>query len=60
MPIPDFQSVMLPVLKVLEDRNEHMIRDSVGNLAETFALAPEELAETLDKSGQSRFASRVQ
>ena len=60
MAIPDFQSAMLPVLKPVANGNEHVIRDTVGILAETLALTPEELAETLEKSGQSRFASRVQ
>jgi restriction system protein len=60
MPIPNFQLAMLPVLKVLDDQHVHAIKDVIAALSTEFSLTPEELAETLETSGQSRFANRVQ
>lgn len=42
MPIPDFQTLMLPFLQVIRDGREHNIPDVVKELADQFELTPEE------------------
>lgn len=42
MPIPDFQTVMLPLLKHL---SEHNNQETLKSLAEHFQLTEEELAQ---------------
>jgi len=46
MPIPDYQSVMLPLLKFAEDGIEHSLRETIDALADVFALTPEERKTT--------------
>lgn len=58
MPIPDFQSLMLPVLKLASDGLEHRSRDARESLATQFHLTEEERKETL-LSGQGRFYNRI-
>jgi restriction system protein len=36
MPIPDYQSLMLPLLELLEDGKEHRLRDVVSVLEQQF------------------------
>ena len=38
MPIPDYQTVMLPLLKLTSDKQEHKISDLVETLAVQFRL----------------------
>jgi len=42
MPIPDFQTLMLPFLEVIRDGREYNIPDVVRGLADRFDLTPEE------------------
>ena len=42
MPIPDYQSIMLPLLKLVDDGKEHSLRATADVLAEKFKLSPEE------------------
>ena len=42
MPIPDFQTLMLPVLKFASENDEHSLREAVNYLKEPFSLTPEE------------------
>jgi restriction system protein len=58
MTIPDFQSLMLPVL-VAASNGEVRIGDVVNLLAEEFALTVEERAQLLPSGGQTLFANRV-
>jgi restriction system protein len=58
MAIPDYQSVMLPLLSVAADGKEHRMRDVVKNLAEQFQLTDTERAELLP-SGNNVFENRV-
>ncbi len=57
--IPDFQSLMLPLLKIVEDRNEHLMNDVVNTLAKRFNLTEEELKHLLPSGKQRTFANRV-
>jgi restriction system protein len=45
MAIPDYQSLMLPVLKIASDSSEHRISDVVSRLAKDFKLSQSELEE---------------
>ncbi|MGO9675234.1 MAG: restriction endonuclease [Methylocella sp.] len=58
MPIPDYQSLMLPVLSA-SCAGETRIGDVVERLAEKLGLAPEERAELLPSGKQTIFANRV-
>ena len=42
MPIPDYQTVMLPLLQFLEDRKEHSLQEAVDQVSDTFQLTDEE------------------
>ena len=59
MAVPDFQSLMLPVLRLAHDGNEHRLADFRPQLAEQFALTTEEQLELLPSGQQSRFNNRV-
>lgn len=56
--IPDFQSLMLPVLKASVD-GEVRISDVVEKLATEFSLSQEERAQLLPSGKQTTFANRV-
>jgi len=59
MAIPDFQSIMLPLLKYLEDKKEHHIREVIETLSQQFGLTPEERKELLPSGQQYVFDNRV-
>src|SRR3990170_4455432 len=59
MAIPDFQSIMLPFLKIAGDRQERHMREAVEILAEHFNLSEEERKEVLPSGQQSIFDNRV-
>ena len=59
MPIPDFQTIMLPLLSFSGDSKEHSIREAVDFLATEFKLTDEELRELLPSGQQETFANRV-
>ena len=48
MPIPDFQSLMLPVLEALADGRERLMRDVTAQLADLFELTEEERQRVSD------------
>lgn len=58
MAIPDYQTVMLPLLKLASDDKEHQIREAVNMLADQFKLTEAERKETLP-SGGAIFDNRV-
>ena len=59
MTIPDFQTIMLPLLKLLGDGKEHSIHEIVEVLAKDFKLSAQELGEMLPSSTQTVFYNRV-
>lgn len=59
MPIPDYQSLMLPLLRRLGDGAEHSLRDLITHLAEEFALTDAERKELLPSGQQPVFDNRV-
>ena len=58
MPIPDFQTLMLPVLRSAKD-GEVRISDVVDRLADQFALSPDDRSKLLPSGRQTTFANRV-
>lgn len=59
MTIPDYQSIMLPLLHYANDGNEHSYRDAVNTLATQFQLTDEERRELLPSGKQPIFDNRV-
>ena len=59
MPIPDYQTCMLPLLRFLGDGVEHSLRDAEEALAEHFHLSPPERAELLPSGPQGVFKNRI-
>lgn len=59
MTIPDFQSIMLPLLDFASDGKEHRFRDAVQSLAEQFRLSEEERLKLLPSGRAPKFANRV-
>lgn len=58
MPVPDFQSFMLPLLRMTSDGQEHSLAEAVERLAKEFQLSEADRAELL-RSGQTRLYNRV-
>jgi restriction system protein len=58
MPIPDYQTVMLPLLKVTSDGEEHQFHEAANTLASSFKLTEEERREPLPSGGRI-FDNRV-
>ena len=59
MAIPDYQTIMLPLLKFAGDGQEHSSRESINHLASEFELTEEELKELLPSGSQALFGNRV-
>jgi len=57
--IPDYQTLMLPLLRFISDSNIHNTKDAVKELAEVFNLSEEELNEWLPSKKQKTFHNRV-
>ena len=59
MAIPDYETLMLPLLKRLADGQARVLRDVIAALADEFKLSDEERAQLLPSGGTLTFASRV-
>ena len=59
MTIPDFQSIMLPLLEIVKDGQEHSHREVRESLAAQFNLSDAEKRELLPSGRQARFDNRV-
>jgi restriction system protein len=59
MSIPDFQSVMLPLLNLNKDEKDHSLKDATKVLAKEFDLSEADLAEMLPSARKPRFYDRV-
>lgn len=57
--IPDYQSLMLPLLKLVSDGQEYKYRDLIESLAIEFQVTDEERKEFLASGNQAIFDNRV-
>lgn len=57
--IPDYQTLMLPLLKLVSDKQEHKYRDLIEKLAVEFVVTDEERKELLASGNQAIFDNRV-
>jgi len=58
MAVPDFQSIMLPILQVIADKNRYTFREVADALARGFELTEDDLREMLPSGRQTRFSNR--
>lgn len=59
MSVPDFQSFMLPMLKITADGGEHSMADFRERLSREMGLSPEDLQEKLPSGIQTKYQNRV-
>lgn len=59
MAIPDFQTIMLPLVQFASDGQEHSLREAIDYLADYFQLTKEERKELLPSGRQATFDNRV-
>jgi hypothetical protein len=59
MAVPDFQTLLLPLLKFAGDSKEHTVAEAIDCLGREFQLTPEERKELLPSGKQPRFDNRV-
>ncbi|ELP54637.1 MULTISPECIES: restriction endonuclease [Microcystis] len=59
MPIPDFQSIMLPLLKILADGKVYKYREIIEALVREFQVTEAERKEMLPSGQQEIFSNRV-
>ncbi len=59
MSIPDYQSIMLPLLEFAGDKKEHSLRETIEILADVFSLSSEERKHLLPSGRQATFDNRV-
>ena len=57
--IPDYQSLMLPLLRLVSDRKEYKYRDIIEKLAAEYKLTDTERKELLASGNQAIFDNRV-
>lgn len=57
--IPDYQSIMLPLLKHISDGKEHKMRDVTDSLANKFGVTEEEQKELLPSGAAPIFYNRT-
>jgi len=59
MPIPDFQSIMLPLLKFAADGKEHSIQEAMYHISKVFNLSVQELNEPLPSGREKKIDNRI-
>lgn len=59
MAIPDYQTIMLPLLQKVSDKNEHLFKDMIAILGKQFKLTEVEMNELLPSGQSFLFANRV-
>lgn len=57
--IPDFQTIMLPLLTILKDGNEHSLQDVIKAISDQFNLSEEERIQLLPSANQTMISNRV-
>ena len=59
MAIPDYQSIMLPILQLASDGTEHRTRDAIAAVASKLQLTEEELSKLNPSGSDYVFANRL-
>ncbi len=59
MAIPDYQSIMLPLLQFLSDKKEHSLRETIEHLELKFELSDDDKKQLLPSGSQPIFENRV-
>jgi restriction system protein len=59
MPIPDYQTIMLPLLRYLGDGDEHPMSGAIEAVSDEFDLAPEERLQLLPSGTSTIIGNRV-
>lgn len=59
MTVPDFQTLMLPLLQLAADGHEHKLSDTIETLAQQYNLSDADRRELLPSGKQSKFVNRV-
>jgi restriction system protein len=59
MAIPDYQTVMLPLLDFVSDGKEHRVKSAIEALADYFGLSEDERSHLLPSGKQPTFNNRV-
>jgi len=59
MSVPDYESTMLPLLRLAADGIEHKFRDAIEQLSLEFKLTPDERAQLQPSGSQLLFDNRV-
>jgi restriction system protein len=59
MAVPEFQTLMLPLLKIAGDDGEHRLSEAIEALAVQFRLSDDDRRELLPSGRQAKFDNRV-
>jgi len=59
MAIPDYQSIMLPLLKFAEDKKEHSVSEAIDYISKLFNLSDEEKRKLLPSGQQPIINNRT-
>lgn len=59
MAIPDYQTLMLPVLRAASDGNEHQMKEIISSLIDKYDMTEEEKTQLLPSGTANVFGSRV-
>lgn len=59
MTVPDYQSIMLPLLQFAGDKKEHSLREAIDSIADSMQLSKEDRRELLPSGRQAKFNNRV-
>lgn len=59
MTVPDFQTLMLPLLQIAADGQEHTLSEAIESLARQYNLSDADRRELLPSGRQSKFVNRV-
>ncbi len=59
MAVPDYQSLMLPLLKIANDGSEHNLNETIETLAQQFDLSDQDRKELLPSGKQRKFDNRA-
>lgn len=59
MTLPDYQTLMLPLLEFVADKREHSVKEAISHLANRFNLTKEDREELIPSGKSYKFNGRV-